>query len=586
MTIPPISEATIRHHATSSSFDRGEDYYERGCVTDLVQRGNLVQAEVEGSEATPYRVTLQFDAGGITSAQCTCPYNFEGWCKHIVAAALTCVRQPDRLETRPTLVQLLDRLDAVQTQRLVQAIVEEHPELIELVDRQVMLMTNPAPPKQTAKSRRSTVDVVPYRRQVKQILREAVRAMEDGYEEDPITEELQEVIDKALAFARNGDGESAIAILDAITSACVADWDDIIDYGGDSFPIVEALNEAWTEAILSTEISEPQAIDLRVMLENWQDELDGDFAMSLAALAQGWDDPELQRVFQGNYYANPDRLNSDFSEFLALIRLQILDRQERQTEYLNLARAEGLTQQYLTRLAEIGEIEAVMAAAPTELGTAEEAFAVAKTLRSGNHLPEALSIAQAGLSLPGHCRYDLASWTSELAEGLGDPDLALKACILAFETRPSFADYRRVQQLAGNRWDQIKLDLLKALRQYREWGADQAKVDIFLHENLLDDAIATVRSDNYYHSDLLLRVMQATLAYRPDWVIEAARNRAEPIMDQGKADRYDNAVQWLQQVKAAYLQSGQEAAWTAYFSQLQTTHSRKRKLMELFKPLR
>jgi uncharacterized Zn finger protein len=586
MTIPPISEATIRHHATSSSFDRGEDYYERECVTDLVQRGNLIQAEVEGSEATPYRVTLQFDSGGITSAWCTCPYDFEGWCKHIVAAALTCVRQPDRLETRPTLVQLLDRLDAVQTQRLVQAIVEAQPELIEFVDRQVLLMTNPAPPKQAAKPRRTTVDVAPFRRQVKQILREGVRAMEEGYEEDPITDELQEVIDKAQGFARNGDGESAIAILDAITSACVAEWDDIIDYGGDSFPIVEALNEAWTEAILSTEISEPQAIDLRVMLETWQDELNGDFAMSLAALAQGWDDPELQRAMQGNGYSDPDRLNPPFAQSLALIRLQILDRQERQAEYLNLARAEGLTLQYLTRLAEIGEVEAAMAAAPTQMSTAEEAFALAKTLRTDNHLAEALSIAQAGLSLPGHCRYDLASWTSELAEGLGDPDLALDASMLAFKTRPSFADYQRVRQLAGDEWDQIKLDLLKTLRQDREWGAEQAKVDIFLHENLLDDAIQTVRSDNYYRSELVLRVMQAAVAHRPDWVIEAARKRAEPIMEQGKADRYSDAVQWLQQVKAAYLQSGQESAWTSYFSQLQTQHTRKRKLMELFKQLR
>ena len=121
----PISEPTIRHHATSTSLSRGEDYYRQGAVTDLVQRGNTVYAEVEGSEVTPYRVKLQFDSGGITSTRCTCPYDYEGWCKHIVAAALTWVRHPDHLEIRPTLPQLLDRLDHLQTQRLVQALVEE-----------------------------------------------------------------------------------------------------------------------------------------------------------------------------------------------------------------------------------------------------------------------------------------------------------------------------------------------------------------------------------------------------------------------------------------------------------------------------
>ena len=74
--------------------------------------------------------------------------------------------------------------------------------------------------------------------------------------------------------------------------------------------------------------------------------------------------------------------------------------------------------------------------------------------------------------------------------------------------------------------------------------------------------------------------------HRPDWVIEATRKRAEPIMEQGKADRYQEAVQWLQQAKAAYVQSKQRSVWTTYFSQLQTTHTRKRKLMELFKQLK
>lgn len=33
---------------------------------------------------------------------------------------------------------------------------------------------------------------------------------------------------------------------------------------------------------------------------------------------------------------------------------------------------------------------------------------------------QALQIASAGLALSGKCGYDLATWTSELAEGLGD----------------------------------------------------------------------------------------------------------------------------------------------------------------------
>jgi uncharacterized Zn finger protein len=127
--------------------------------------------------------------------------------------------------------------------------------------------------------------------------------------------------------------------------------------------------------------------------------------------------------------------------------------------------------------------------------------------------------------------------------------------------------------------------LLRTLRQSQDWQAREAKVNIFLHEELLDDAIKVVQSDSYYRSELVHRVMQAVVSTYPDWVIAAARQRAEPIMEQGKADRYSEAVQWLRQAKAAYVQSGQQAVWTTYFSQLQSTHVRKRKLMDLFKQL-
>ncbi|MEH1919886.1 hypothetical protein [Nostoc sp.] len=35
-----------------------------GAIADLKKRGNLIQAEIEGSEITPYQVSIRFDAGG------------------------------------------------------------------------------------------------------------------------------------------------------------------------------------------------------------------------------------------------------------------------------------------------------------------------------------------------------------------------------------------------------------------------------------------------------------------------------------------------------------------------------------------
>ncbi|NWF57743.1 MAG: SWIM zinc finger domain-containing protein [Fischerella sp.] len=307
--------------------------------------------------------------------------------------------------------------------------------------------------------------------------------------------------------------------------------------------------------------------------------------MSMAALRQGWEDENLQRILAGDRSVSLwADMPPDFAEDLALIRLQILERQQRYIEYLNLARAEGLMQQYLTRLVAVGQVEEAMAAAKTHMSTAETAFALAKALREREHLSEALAIAQTGLTLSGHCLYDLAAWTSDLAQSLSNFSAAVNASIVAFNTRPSFRYYRKVEELVGDSWSTVKQDLLKTLRAYRDWGAEQAKVDIFLYEGLVDDAI-TVVSSPYFSPELVMRVMETAIPHRPDWVIDNARSRAEPIINQGKADRYDEVVKWLQKVKAAYFQLGQQSQWSDYRSQLTTTHGRKRKLMELFKQL-
>lgn len=116
MLIPSLTETIIRDRATAKVFQRGEQYYHSGAVADICSRGNTIQATVEGNEVEPYRVSIQFDSGGIKSVSCTCAYDFGGWCKHLVATALMCLRQSETVNKRPSLEQLLDQLDLVQTQ--------------------------------------------------------------------------------------------------------------------------------------------------------------------------------------------------------------------------------------------------------------------------------------------------------------------------------------------------------------------------------------------------------------------------------------------------------------------------------------
>ena len=599
-----INLASIRRNSTANSFDRGEEYYRNGAVLSLSQWGTVFQALVEGSDVNPYRITAHVDAAGLSAVTCTCPYDFEGWCKHIVASLLTYDREPGQIVHRPPLIQTLQTLTPQQLQKILQDLTDRHPELLEEIDHCAVLMTTPIISSSLTgnarPTRRIAIDPQSYRKQAKALLHQAVNNWESGFDDDGDMwkEPLFDLIDKGVTFAQAGDGESAIAILEGITQGCVEDWDVVDDYGADNTDIVDQFNDAWSEAILTAELSIDQELQLRSKLESWQDTWQGcSFEMALLALEQGWDDPRLVDILEGNLAGERvvEGQQPESADSLALTRLMILNREQRYDEYLNLAQAEGQVQSYLTMLGRLGRVEDAVAIAQTQMTTLDEAFALAKTLRDQGAIDSALDIAQTGLTLPiavpkpdlygftsssRRLCYDMAVWTSEFAEGLNRSDIALACRIQAFQEEVSFQDYQHVQTLAGDRWDEIKLTLLQRIEQ--EIGRNSTeKILIFLHENLVEKAMPLSERLGSYEKALINQVVVAAIPVNPDWVIANMKDRAESIMNAGKADKYQNAADWLKNMKAAYVGSNRLAEWKVYRSSLTGLHGRKRKLMGL-----
>lgn len=592
MTIPHLNEALIRSHATAQSFERGESYYRNGSVASLTQRGSCLMGAVEGSEYEPYRVSIQFDAGGLTSATCTCPYNFEGWCKHIVATLLTSLHHPDQIEQRSPLEVLLRPLNRDQLQTLLQALTTEQPELIDQIERQIQhLFAQPVAQAASKKMvRRTMVDPQPFRRQVQQILNSAGGDWDDA----PALEEISALVDKADDFTVQGDGNNALVILRAITDAYVESWMNLDGSSGESGMFFEELDAALAEAILSADLSAADRQDWQRQLPVWEDEvdqygIDDAFAKSKTALNQGWDDPQLQSILQGKvtHFPGPEGEESYSVKTLIQIRLAILERQDNYNAYLNLARAAGQTKAYLTMLVRLGRIEEVMTEAKQQLHSADAALAVAQALRERGELAQALEIAEAGLDLPGILKAQLALWTSELAEGMGQQGKGLQARIIAFKDTPTLANYLKIEELAdASEWPKLQRSLLKSLRQQDDAFTSEAKVDIFLREGLLEDAIQSAQQLSSFQADLIHRVMDAAMEQRPEWVIDNARRRAESIMDQGKAKYYQAAVEWLIKARDAYRQADRQQEWQTYYAELLQKHSRKRKLINLLNALK
>jgi uncharacterized Zn finger protein len=214
MRLPTINDATIRSHATEKSFQRGESYYRQNAVTSLTQRGNKLIGKVEGSEYEAYRVSIQFDEGGLTAVDCTCPYNFEGWCKHIVATLLVTVHNPETIQQRSSLSELLQPLKRDQLQALLERLSEEQPDMIEQIEWQLNVSQTNASQENASqanasqpKARHTRVDPEPFRRQVENIL----RYNSDDWDDSPALYEVRALIGKADDFTNKGDGENALA---------------------------------------------------------------------------------------------------------------------------------------------------------------------------------------------------------------------------------------------------------------------------------------------------------------------------------------------------------------------------------------
>ena len=593
MNIPGLSESAIRQQVTAESFRRGQDYYRRGAVLSLVRRGDVLRAEVEGSQYEPYRVRVAFDQGGITEVTCSCPYDWGGWCKHVVAVLLACLRDPKEIEERPALDELLADLDRGQLQDLVLDLAAHDPDLADEIEGRVTMLRSAVDDTEDRGTgahapRRTTVDPQPIRRQVSVILHslDRMRPSEAYWQVGSVVNQVGQVLDQARAFIEAGDGRNALIYLEAITGEYVEGWlclDDSDGYAGEFFG---TLGEAWTEAALVADLSPAERKQWADKLTRWQAEIDdygidAAFDAAQAAFLQGWDYPPLQRVLQGEI-TNRGAWEDDapwYADDLAVARLKVLDRQGRHQEYLHLAQAEGQIESYVLMLARLGQVREAANEGLQYLYEPDQFLALAVALREAGELAEALRVAEHGLTLDG-AKERLATWLCDLALGIGESELALRAAVVAFRAAPSLEVYLRVQELAGERWTELREQLLAHLRR-AIWIHTQAQVDVFLHEGLLDDAIAAVEKGGGY--ELIERVMDAVVAYRPDWVIQAARKQAERIMDAGQSKYYHHAVGWLEKARTAYRAAGREAEWQAYLREIRERHGRKYKLMGMLK---
>jgi uncharacterized Zn finger protein len=593
----PPDETAIRALASRESFERGRDYWRRGAVLDLVKRGDELTAVVEGSDVAPYQVTIRLHDGGIADMRCTCPYDWGGPCKHIVATLLKFADGPGAVTERPPLRERLQALERDALIDLISRRLATDPDLAGWIEADLAAAPHSA--------RQTPVDPEPIAARAHAVLagRYRERRYWDDYTSSGDAAELRDLVEKAVPFLETGDGRNALRILEAVTDAFVDDW---IEYSSGSdehmYELFNDLGRMVAEAALMSDLSAEDRDGYAITVADWQDRL-GDygveeaFGVALRALETGWGDPALQAVLAGQVTTWPAAGAEDWDErALTLVRLRVLDACGRTDAYLNLARAAGATTSVATMLVKLDRVPEAVAYAQAAFTRPGESLDLTKALKAAGRHDEALAIAEAGLRLgrtgrddddwsPGRSVAPLAHWLRDEAGAMGRRDLALTAARTAFEQTLSLQDYRAVETWAGENWKTVRKDLLACLTAAR-FASD--RVEILLSEGLIDEAVRYVGGgDGDGTSDaVLLRLMEAAHASQPDWVIRLAERKAARIMEAGSAGLYEVAAQWLQKSALAHDAAGRIDEWTATIEGLIEKHRKKYKLRPLLEALR
>jgi uncharacterized Zn finger protein len=237
--LPKLTEAQVRALASAQSFERGLSYYQDGALIEPLRQGLELRAECEGSEYEPYQISVTLHAKGLAETSCTCPYDWGGICKHIVALLLAYVHNPQAIRVIEPLDRMLAEKSKDELIAIIQDMLRHKPELISVVE----MTTETQGVKQG-----QPMNVSVYRTQARRAMQhETPRSVE---------RELKSLRDVAARVACGGDALNAGAIYHALLDEAVEGYLEIVsemDERGDIASIIDDFAKGLGECLAKSE---------------------------------------------------------------------------------------------------------------------------------------------------------------------------------------------------------------------------------------------------------------------------------------------------------------------------------------------
>ena len=383
-----LTEGTLRSTTSAQSFERGLEYYHSGAVYNTIRQGDTLLAECVGTET--YHLRVELDAAGVRSARCTCPYEYGGYCKHLVALLLTYLHKPDEFTERKSLPVLLENVDKTALVAMLAKLADRHPELYNWIETSLPVAVVATKSIESQSKPVSQVSEQAWRKRIKNVLRPG-RGYYDDYESSySASSDLDEITNSASEVLAAGDAQGAIAILLALLDELGDAYEMFDDSDGELGESADFAGEVLAEAILSADLNEKERKTLERKLapiaKNLADYgIEDGLEIAQLALEHGWE-------------THPEYVN-DFTTNLDKAKLNVLERQGRTDEFLALCQQTGQHLRYTQKLLQLGRTDEGIRAA-YQLAEPTQVLETAKKLREANLLSDAIPLAEHGLTSP------------------------------------------------------------------------------------------------------------------------------------------------------------------------------------------
>src|SRR5260370_4754015 len=173
-------------------------------------------------------------------------------------------------EAHLALESLLSGLNRDQLQSLLLKLCEQGPALAVALEKQAALL-HPSQPTTTspkvATKPQIAVDPKALRRQVRSAIHslDRTRSSEAYWQVGAVVKEVGQLVEQAWALIKADDGRQALAVLGAITEEYMSEWENLDDSDGEASGFFSDLGKAWTEAVLSADLTREER-------EGWADQ--------------------------------------------------------------------------------------------------------------------------------------------------------------------------------------------------------------------------------------------------------------------------------------------------------------------------